>query len=265
LTEVHAPGTTLACDIEGSGPDMLLIHSGVADRRMWDPQWPWLTKSYRVVRYDQQGYGESPPGNGPVSPVRDALTVMDGAGMERAIVMGCAIGGETAVRLALAHPTRVRALVLIGTGLWGYTARLEGPVELDERDRAWRRGDYERALALDEKVWIVGVGRQAGQVDQAFLAFCRKMSRTRLRYADVHPTFTDDFHGEHSLGDLALPTLVVVGAEDLPHVLESGRHIVATVPDATLEIVPDAAHLVSLERPERFDSILRPWLASLED
>lgn len=264
MTEVDVAGTTLACDIEGSGPNMLLIHAGIADRRMWDPQWKWLRASYRVARYDQQGYGESPPHAGRVSLSEDVLSVLDAAGMDQAILVAASMGGATAIHVALSHPDRVSALVLIAPGLWGYDPPVPDPPELQASEVAFRQGEYERSFSLDEAAWVVGLRRQRSQMDPIFLAFCREMNRTQLRYTDVHPNYVDDFSDAGHLEDLSMPTLVIVGEEDLPGIAATARTITERAPKASLVTVPHAAHLVNLERPDAFDDVLRPWLEALD-
>ncbi len=104
-------------DVHGEGPAVVLLHAGVADSRMWEPQLRSFTSSHTVLRVDLPGFGRSPFESKLVSyrgAVREALDV---AGIDRAAVVGVSLGGNRALDLALESPERVSALVLVGAGL----------------------------------------------------------------------------------------------------------------------------------------------------
>src|SRR4026207_91375 len=96
----------------GPGEPLVLVHAGVAARRMWDPQWPAFAAAHRVVRYDLRGYGESLPPSGPWAQPADLLGLRDGLGIARAHVVGTSVGAGIAVGAALAQPQAVASLVL---------------------------------------------------------------------------------------------------------------------------------------------------------
>ncbi len=105
----------------GAGPAVLLLHAGVADRRVWDLVAPSLAAAgYRVIRYDMRGFGRSAPATGPHSLIDDAHAVLTAAGEETAHFVGLSQGAATSVDTALAHPGRVRSLTLVAPGLTGY-------------------------------------------------------------------------------------------------------------------------------------------------
>ncbi len=69
--------------VAGEGYAVVLLHSGVCDRRMWDPQWPALTERFRVVRPDLRGFGESPLGPGRFSHTDDVDALLDHLDVDR--------------------------------------------------------------------------------------------------------------------------------------------------------------------------------------
>jgi 3-oxoadipate enol-lactonase len=91
-------------DSGGSGPVVVFLHEGIADSRMWDPIWPELTAACRVVRYDVRGYGRSPAATQEYTPAGDLRAVLDQLQVASAHLVGCSMGGATAVDLALAEP-----------------------------------------------------------------------------------------------------------------------------------------------------------------
>jgi 3-oxoadipate enol-lactonase len=100
---------------------LLLLHSGVCDRRMWDPQWPVLVEAgYRVVRGDFRGFGDSPMADRPYSDVGDVVDLLDALGIGPAALIGSSYGGRVGVEIAARWPDRVTAMALICAGLPGH-------------------------------------------------------------------------------------------------------------------------------------------------
>ena len=104
----------------GSGPAIVLIHSGGVDSREWLEIVPLLARSYRVVTFDGRGIGRSPAPQQPMNLVADLLRLLDHLKLERVALAGHSIGGELAVNFALSHPERVERLIAIAPSLTGY-------------------------------------------------------------------------------------------------------------------------------------------------
>jgi pimeloyl-ACP methyl ester carboxylesterase len=81
----------LAYEVAGAGPPVLLVHEGIADRTMWDPQWEGWSDRFTLIRYDQRGFGESDDPAGEFSLHGDALAVLDAADVDRARVVGASM------------------------------------------------------------------------------------------------------------------------------------------------------------------------------
>src|SRR4051794_15693380 len=106
-------------EITGAGPTVVFIHEGIADSRMWDPQWASFAARYRLVRCDLAGFGQTPVGALPLAHARDVLDLLDGLGISSAGVVGASLGGRVALELAVARPDLVQALVLEDAALPG--------------------------------------------------------------------------------------------------------------------------------------------------
>jgi 3-oxoadipate enol-lactonase len=105
----------------GLGEALLLVHAGIADRRMWDDQvGPFAAAGWTVIRPDLPGFGETPLPDRPVATWAALAGLLDHLGVEQAAVVGSSLGGRAAVDRALAAPGRVRALVLAGASLAGH-------------------------------------------------------------------------------------------------------------------------------------------------
>ncbi|GAA1736006.1 hypothetical protein GCM10009809_33980 [Isoptericola hypogeus] len=151
---------TLAHDLDGAtgAPAVLLLHAGVADRRMWDAVAPPLAHAFRVIRPDLRGFGASPlPGPGSAEAYTNAddlAALLDDVGVPDAVVVGCSYGGRVALELAARHPARVRELVLLCPAAPGVpdTAASEA-FDADEA-RLLDAGDVEGAVRLNVATWL---------------------------------------------------------------------------------------------------------------
>jgi pimeloyl-ACP methyl ester carboxylesterase len=242
----------LEWDEAGSGPAILLLHSGITDRRMWDPQMASLSERYRVLRYDARGFGESGRSEAPYHPYDDAVAVLDAAGVEQAIVVGSSMGGACAIDLAIAHPGRVAVLVAVGIGPGGREPDAELRAGWDAVRAAYEAGDVERAIDLDTEMWVQ---------DPAIVA------QVRAWNAEI---FARDEDGEHELeleppaidrlDEIQCPVLAVVGDRDQPFMVEGARVLANGVARGRLAVMPGLTHLPSLEAPDAFDRILLDFL-----
>ena len=140
--------------VEGpdKAPALLLINSIGATRRMWDPQRPALSRHLRVVSYDARGHGASsvPQGDYTLADLaRDALAVLDDAGIARAHVCGISLGGLTAMWLGLHAPARVGHLVLANTA-----ARIGTAASWAERMAIVREGGMSAVADIAMPRWL---------------------------------------------------------------------------------------------------------------
>jgi pimeloyl-ACP methyl ester carboxylesterase len=240
----------IAAESHGSGePPVLLIHAGVTDQRSWASVVEALP-DHRCLTYDARGYGrttyEAQEG---WSSVDDAVAVLDAYDVSSAVVIGCSMGGGAALDLALTHPDRVSALVLIGTAVSG-APELElepGLEDLEKRyDAAYEAGDHDALNVLEAEIWLDGPfhpGRVTGEARDLFL----DMNRIALEAPDPgeRRQDVDAWQGAAAVG---VPTLVMIGEYDLDHTQGGAVHLAATIPGARLVELPGVAHLPHLER-----------------
>jgi pimeloyl-ACP methyl ester carboxylesterase len=243
------------------GADVLLIHAGVNDRRGWHAVIERLAPRHRCIALDMRGYGETDyePEDG-WSPVADALAVLDDAGVTApAVVVACSMGGQTAVDLALAHPDRVGGLLLIGSAIRGapYPELTEGPTfELNARfEQAEAEEDIEELERLDAWMWLDGPagpeGRVGGPVRDLFI----EMNRIALRAPDpgAQAELPDAWP---RLGEISVPTLILVGRLDAEDVRAVDELAAGLIPGARLRFLDGVAHVPHLERdPTTIDEI----------
>jgi pimeloyl-ACP methyl ester carboxylesterase len=258
----------VAWEAVGSGPAVLLIHAGIADRTMWDPQWERWRDRFTLIRYDQRGFGESADPAPPYSLHGDALAVLDAAQAGRVAVIGGSMGGGAALDLVLAAPERVSALVVVGATPPGWAHLPDLVAAFDRVEAAYEGGGIEAANEAELGIWVDGVGREPAEVDLAFRARVTEMNREALRREEARERADSVLEPEPleppaiaRLAAVAAPTLVVTGAYDQPSVLAGSAAMIREIPSAEGVEIPGAAHLPSLEQPEAFDSAVLPFLA----
>lgn len=257
-------GARLAYDELGSGSPVLLLHAGIADRRMWRHLAPALAERHRVIALDLRGYGDSELPPAAFAHHDDVVAVLDALGLDRAALVGCSFGGAVAIDTALAHPHRVSALALFGSAVSGNQWSEETEQLWDDLVGEVDPEDFAAGAAGEVRFWVVGPGRRPADVDPGLVAFAEEMDRRALAAEQALSAVEVeelDPPAIERLADLRLPLLVTAGAADVPDISRLADRIAAEVPGAVrLPDVPDAGHLLPLERPEAVDAALRDFL-----
>jgi 3-oxoadipate enol-lactonase len=251
----------LAHEVTGSGPALLLVHAGIADRRMWDGQvGPFAAAGWTVIRADLPGFGETPLPAGPVALWATLRDLLDHLGVERAVVAGASLGGRAAVDLALAVPERVRALVLVGSGLAGHRFAEPALFELwDRSEAALERGDHEEAARVEIGTWVAGMGRGPEAVDPEVGRRVREMLLAAYAHGEADLEEPDP-PAATRLGVLAVPTLVVVGEHDRPDIHAMADALAGGIAGAERVVLAGTGHLPNLERPAAFNRVVLEFL-----
>jgi len=248
-------------EIAGEGePTVILMHGGMLDCHMWDDQFELLAKTHRVLRYDASAHGKSVLPPDVYWDHADLRELMNHLEIESAVLVGLSLGGKTAINLALEDPQRVEAIVAVSSGLSGY--RFESEFYLEQRDimiQAWRAGEFDAVVESFQRCWTDGPDRAPEDVDPEVREKVRAMARNGLEHAMEGRTI--DPPAIERLGDLEQPMLMVVGELDMPGILEIADMVVAANPNVELVVVPEVAHMVNLEAPERFNELLLEYLS----
>jgi pimeloyl-ACP methyl ester carboxylesterase len=251
-------------EITGGGPDVVLVHQGIADSRVWDAQWTSFADRYRVVRADLPGFGRSPIEHEPFGCARELADLLDALGIEGAGVVGGSLGGRVSLELAIGRPELVGALVLVAPGLPGFDWSAEVRASWEAEEEAVTRGDLDGATEVNMRLWVDGPRRQPGDVDAAVRTAVAGMQRRALELQVPHWEGPDEDmlvpDVAERLGEVRAPTLVVVGEEDVEDMQRLARSVAASIPGARLAAIPQTAHVPNLERPAAFDAIVLGFL-----
>jgi len=253
---------SIAFDDVGSGFPVVFLHAFPLNRTMWDPQVSALVAECRCIAIDTRGAGDSPP-TPPYSMDRfadDVAGVLDTLRIERAVIVGLSIGGYIAFALWRRHRQRVRALVLADTR--------SGPDTVAQAERrrtlievAETQGSSAVANALIAS--LVGKSTRDKRPD-IYDAVHRMIAQSpadgiiggleaMIQRPDSGPTCTT----------IDVPTLIVVGDEDVATPPDESRALHASIANSRLEILHQAGHLSNLERPAAFNTVVSEFLAGL--
>jgi len=257
-------GTPYAYVDEGSGPLIVFGHGLLAGREMFRAQIDALKDRYRCVSLDWPGHGDSgfAPGGWTMWDMgRDAAALVEHLGAEQAIFAGLSQGGMAFMRLALERPGIVRALVLMDT-----SAGPENPEALPAFEQIaadMRHGDEATRSALTDTVQTILFGAPWRAREPEALA--REKAHMLAhdpqgQYLAARAVFDRDDVTER-LGEIAAPTLVVCGTEDLATVPDLARTLAERIPGAELVWIEGAGHHSPIEEPEAVTRALEGFLA----
>jgi 3-oxoadipate enol-lactonase len=252
--KVKSNGIEINYEIEGSGPWITLSHSLACDLHMWDPQMALITKSFRVLRFDTRGHGQSsaPAGEYTLEQMADDVKgLLDALDVKQTHWAGLSMGGMIGQTFALRHPGIFQSMVLADTTsrrhpdaakLWGERVRIaqeKGMAALVEGTLArWFTEPYRKSHP--EVMARVGSGIRATPV-AGYVGTCIAISKIDLTAR---------------LKEIKCPTLIIVGDQDAGTPPEMAREIHANLPGSELTVIPSAAHLSNIEQTLAFNDAL---------
>jgi 3-oxoadipate enol-lactonase len=251
-------------EVHGRGPRLLVISGTGGDLRRTPRVFDGpLVDTFEVAAYDQRGLGRSSVPPGPYAMAdyaADAAALLDRLGWDQVLVLGLSFGGMVAQELAIAHPGRVRRLVLACTssgGAGGASFPLEeldslGPDErvvrlvelLDTRhDAAWRAADPDRWARLQALYRAPPESDGSGPAPPG-----RQGARLQLGARAAHDTWD-------RLGGIACPTLVAAGRTDGIAPAANGQRLAAAIPGAEFALF-DGGHLFLVQDPSAYPAVI---------
>jgi len=259
-----ADGAHLHYEVAGSGPAVILIHSGITDSRSWDPQMDAFARRYQVVRYDMRGFGKSDVSHGEYSPRADLEAVMDASGTGRAALVAVSMGSALAIDFALDHPERVAALVLVGPGVSGRAPSREFTDLMAQVDRLVEDKGLDSAIERELEIWLYGRGRSSADVDQSVREAVFEMDRVNsARFPADMTARPITPPAIERLAELRVPTLIVAGDLDIADVFDAADRLEAGIPGARRAVMEGTAHVPNMEQPGKFNQIVLDFLGGV--
>jgi pimeloyl-ACP methyl ester carboxylesterase len=245
-------GVAIHYEDRGRGPAILLSHGYSATSQMWGGQVEELRADFRVITWDLRGHGQSDSPEevsdySRSAAVGDMQAILDACQVEQAVIGGLSLGGYLSLAFHLAHPERVRALMLFDTGP-GY----KNPKARD----AWNRGAEQMAREFETSGLSAMTGSAEVQVStQHSAAGLARAARGTLAQFDSQVA--------DSLPEIRVPTLVLAGERDEPFLVATD-YMAAKIPNSTRVLIPDAGHAANIEQPQAFNRAVRSFLSTVD-
>lgn len=255
--------TRLSYTEQGSGLPLIFIHGFPFDLSSWQPQIDAMKMNYRVIAYDQRGFGQSQEGMEDFSIelfADDLISLMDGLEIQEAVVCGLSMGGYVLLNAVHRYPKRFKAIVLCDTQCVADTAEAK-----DKRFKAIELirsgGKAKYAEELIKKLFYhetVSSGKEVvNQVRDMILNTEDEVMARTLKALALRKESCSD------LNMIEVPTLIICGREDqITPVVQHDRMQLA-INGAELKIIDRAGHLSNLEEPEIFNNLLEEFISGI--
>jgi pimeloyl-ACP methyl ester carboxylesterase len=251
MAVAHANNIELYYREDGRGRPVLFIQGLGVDHRGWAGVTRPLARRFRCISYDNRDVGRSALVEAPYGVLDladDALGLLDALDIAQADLVGVSMGGVIAQEIAIPHPERVRRLVLVttytsgdprGSAIFGSQAMLRRTLSHEEYCRAtfwsvYSHQDYRREGFIDEMVRRTAAN-DLWQPQDAY---------------ERHVAAVTSANTEGRLGQIAAPTLILAGAEDILTPLRFSSLLAREIPDARLEVIEGAGHGMIWSCPE---------------
>jgi len=247
MPKIDRNGVKIHYEVYGDGPALILTHGYSSTSAMWEGQIEALSKHHKLVLWDMRGHGKSdypadPNAYSEALTIGDIAALLDQIGTRRAIVGGLSLGGYMSLAFYRTHPERVAALLIIDTGP-GF--------KKDEARTAWNKRAHETAERFERDGLSVlkSLSRERSSVTHRDARGLALAARGMLTQRDASVM--------EVLPEIAVPSLIVVGADDTPF-LAASDYMAAKIPGAKKVVIPSAGHAVNIDQPQAFiDAVLR--------
>ncbi|CAB4549219.1 MAG: alpha/beta fold hydrolase [Actinomycetes bacterium] len=245
-------------DTGGDGPPVVLAHGFLMNLTMFDHQVAALRDRYRVITWDERGFGETVFDGQPFTywdSARDCLGLMDHLGIDRAVVGGMSQGGFLSMRAALLAPERVRALILLDTA-----AAVDSP-----ETHAANSGMVDMWLSVgpvDELAQAVAtIIIDDPAENPKWIALWQSTPKERLAEPARCLLGRDEISDR--LGEISCPALVVHGTEDTALTMEAAEAMAAALPGCGGVVRVAGAHAANLTNPDPVNAAILDFLDGL--
>lgn len=257
MPSLQANGISIHYDLGGGGPPVVLV-SGLS-YGLWTWRWvlPPLRETVQAVSFDNRGVDGTDKPEGPYTTAlmaADLLGLMDALELPPATVVGHSLGGFIAQEAALARPDRVRKLVLVASSFGGprcVPPAAEALRAMTDRT-AGARALAERALSVNS---APGFAERCPEIAAAYFAYRERLGMTPGSYqAQLHAGVGHD--SEARVGALRMPVLILQGDLDLVVPPQNAELLASRIPQARVEWLKGAGHMLPLERPQEMAELL---------
>ncbi|MBI3303264.1 MAG: alpha/beta hydrolase [Deltaproteobacteria bacterium] len=247
-------GIDLYYEAHGNGPALVLAHGGGGSHLSWWQQVPEFSKTYKVITFDHRSFGQSPDlpdGPGPRAFVQDLTALLDHLGIQKTALAGQSMGGWTVCGFAAAQPERTSALILCDT---------TGGVDTAEVAKA-QANIQERSRGNLAQILTSAYSSKFPERQPALCFLYQQISALNTRVTpNLAPLLFGLKHDVKPIVEHKIPTLLLVGGEDVLTPPQAMASVAAQIPQARFVKVPQAGHSVYFERAEEFNRVVGEFL-----
>jgi len=251
-----------------SGQPLVLIHAGVADSRQWNNEFHSLSSQFKVIRYDQRGFGKSEPVDGEFSHLGDLIVLLEHLEVEQPIIfIGCSMGGGLAMDYALAHPANVKALIMVDSAPSGLELDIPIPDKFKLVEEAEQAGDLDLVAEIETQIWFDG-NRASDEVDQKMRNLAYQMNHLALSHDSMglgKRLPNSEILAVDHLKELDVPTLAIFGSNDIPFMHAAVEYMAKEISNFGKVEIQNAAHLPNMDQPEVFQKTILNFIQALPE
>lgn len=257
---LKSDGVDLYYEVKGEGPDVVLLHPFPSDHGFWLPMAQHLESRFRLVMPDLRGLGKSGVGEGPTTMAMlatDLLRLCDELKIDRAVFIGCSVGGYLLFEFWRRSRERVNALVLMDTK----------PAADTDEGRAGRLQNAE-AVMQNGPAWAIEqvVPKMLSPVTVSSRLDVVEATRATMRQATakgmaaLQRGMAERIDSTPTLAEIDVPVLVLGGEDDGFSTVNDMGRMARGIRGAELKVLPKAGHFAALEQPEEMGRLVREFL-----
>lgn len=245
---------------EGQEAPLVFVHGFPLDHTMWQHQIEAFRSFWRVIAIDLPGFGASPGHPGAMSIIGFAdrlVEFLDRLGLERVTLCGLSMGGSIAQQFALRHPERLTGLILCDCRAAADPPEVQ-KMRHELADRVLREGPEFVAQAMPARLFAPGTHQEQPDVVTSIQNVIRATAPQSV--AGGSRALADREDVVSKLGQIAVRTLLIVGADDVISTVDEMKSMASRIPYAKLVEIAGAGHMAPLENPELVNAAIRSWI-----
>jgi pimeloyl-ACP methyl ester carboxylesterase len=262
MFRANVNGLSIAYQLTGDGPALVLLHGFIVDSRMWRPQLESLSDQFTVIAWDAPGTGQSsdPPETFGIGDWADCLAgFLDAVGVQRAHILGLSWGGILAQEFYRRHSARVLSLVLTDTYA-GWKGSLPEQVVHDRLDACLRDASLPPSQLVTKYLSGAFSESVTQEVREELASIMSDFHSTGFR---LMATTSAQVDTRDLLPNIRVPTLLIWGDADKRSSMSVAYQIRDAIPGARLAVISGAGHVSNLEKPAQFNTIVRDFCLHL--
>lgn len=258
-------GCQLVYEIKGKGSPLVLIHGWTFDRTMWSAQVPELSQHFTTITYDRRGCGESEGSPDLRKEVDDLTDLLNHLAIDSTYIMGMSQGARVALRYSVTHPEKVKAIILQGPPLDGYTPKLNHTIQIPLSHYSKLAMEGQIKAVRDE--WLK---HPLMHIPIPNPSVKRRIRKIINRYSgeDLTENMTEQMsfpiNIAEKLHQITIPTLIIEGSEEISLLKEIANEILKGIKDSEKVVITGGGHLINFIEPEKYNKLVIDFLKRYE-